>query len=597
MSATIPPGLWASDPVNIIQISDKHFVVVSKTSGRHATLDRNVVSMVQACTVFRTIADHAREVARRFSAPPGNEPKIEQILATLTEQGIFSSAAPLVERLSATRPEQTPTELPIRIVVATCDRPQALERLLQSLAEHRDKWGHEYTIDVVDDSRTTEAQERNAAIVRDFDAQLNVSLVDRGTQRALVEDLASEFPEHRDSFEWLLGPRTGADPDGNTYGVPMNHGILRGWGGRILFLDDDFIIRGWRRKELPSPPGASIGETLNRIHVYRDHEEALPELAPMDEDPFAQHAKFLGSPTAQAIAAAADGLDENLFAGKPPDTISGLYPSASHVRATNNGIFGDPGTVNDLWLLSSSAVQTESVMRSSARYRRVRDADRLVYRGGMEHNFFLQETLQKSTCMGLATGPYMAPVAPAGRGEDGMAASLCRLLYPGDVSLNLPFAMEHRPLSPRKWTLDSAFFGETASVPDVLSLAIREIRPSIDQADPRHRARELSERLMHRFRDQQGLESAAQLLRTMRIEALARQYAALHGALVVAGSAAPPSWKEDVESGLRGIQQQIADRGDPISTDTAERIRNSILRYADGLIAWDKAVSWLASRP
>jgi len=592
-----PQGRWASDPFETRQISDKHYVVISKITGKHATLDRNVISMLRICQTFRTIPDHVREIVRLSTSSAGDESELKGILLTLIEHGLFRSAETLIEPFRRQRTIEEPSPVPVRLVIATCDRPEVLSRLLDSLADNQARFGNEYAIDVVDDSRTEAARHTNATLVRNHQDRLDLSLIDRTSQQALVETLAQEFPEHQSSLRWLLEPRDDQDPDGGTYGLPMNHGILRGWGGKVLFIDDDAIVRAWRRKEDPHPPLTTLGRNPDRIHIYPDLDEALTECATLEEDPLALHARLLTSPAGRGVAQTAGTLGESLLADKTSDCLAGIDHRTGRVRATSNGILGDTGSVSDLWLLSSPSVQPHVAQWPSARYRRIRKADRVIHRGSGDYNFFPLDVLQKTTCLGLAIHPYMAPIAPAGRGEDSLIATLGRCLYPGDLALSLPFALEHRPFAPRKWNLDPASLGNAPTVPDLLRHAIEEIRPTIVETAPRLRALELAKRLGLAYQGSDGLLEVRKVSRSLRITALSSRYAALHAAFNAStANTAPNAWREDCGNALRGLIRRIAKDPDPISDEFAERMRSAILRYADALVAWDKATSWIESR-
>ena len=108
----------------------------------------------------------------------------------------MESSEAAFERITAASKTST-AELPSRLFILTCDRPDALHRLLlplvrQALPEHVEGlW-------VIDDSRDEHHQQRNAAISEEANnaCELPIHYFGAEARASLIEQLISACPDH-----------------------------------------------------------------------------------------------------------------------------------------------------------------------------------------------------------------------------------------------------------------------------------------------------------------------------------------------------------------------------------------------------------------
>ncbi|MEN8198271.1 MAG: hypothetical protein ABFS30_17480, partial [Pseudomonadota bacterium] len=133
------PGHWALAPFGTAELNDEHFLILRKSDGASAVLDAVWLPVLGELAVLRTLAEHAEIIAARIPSLQGNTPAVEALLVQLVDKGLFRSAAEFAAKSRQGAEKQgVPAGAP-RIVIITCERPAALERLLASLAANEER--------------------------------------------------------------------------------------------------------------------------------------------------------------------------------------------------------------------------------------------------------------------------------------------------------------------------------------------------------------------------------------------------------------------------------------------------------------------------
>ena len=182
----------------------------------------------------------------------------------------------------AQNPDPAPTP-PARLFILTCDRPEALQRLLLNLEsivldqQIESLW-------IVDDSKLDLSGDKNAEIIEAFRGRLNLPVyhICKGIQERLSAHLIRELPQHQSSVSFLIGKDEW--PGMPTYGRARNLALLLSVGCRALVLDDDIVL------EAIAPPLAlqklKLGHSGAReARLYDSHDSLMQHALDMGNDP------------------------------------------------------------------------------------------------------------------------------------------------------------------------------------------------------------------------------------------------------------------------------------------------------------------------
>lgn len=416
-------------------------LLVSRTQAAQAVVSRDVAIALDHCREFRSLQAHAQYLAGYMPELGGDAAGVRSVLEHVRDSGLFESAATYATALGSPAGSDSPP--PSRVFIISCDRPQAVERLLDSMLAGAELTRHE-ALFLIDDSRDSASAARNRELVESFNLKSPRDMHYFGLpeREALVSTLAARLPQHAQSLHFLLDRSRWAGHA--TYGLARTLCLLLSVGKRALVMDDDILCRGfdapYRRR------GLSFREDICEVDFYPSANSWSQQLQAREEDPLRSHLQCLGLGVGEAL----QRLDLHALAATDLDTsqekiLRGLS-AASPVLITQNGTLGDPGTGDTSWAYNLSG---DSLARLLAEPGSVAEklATRQYWMGWSQATFARRANMSQLT--GLDNSALLPPYFPAWRGEDMLFGALTHYLHPDSVVLNYPFAVPHLPLQER----------------------------------------------------------------------------------------------------------------------------------------------------
>ena len=399
-----------------------------------------VAQALRHCASFKALSAHAQHLTT-ILAPLKDHPEVAlQTLEQVREAGMLESAAQAWLRLTQNSTDQ-PESATCRVFILTCDRPEALDRLLASLSngpvpiEVEGIW-------VVDDSRQKASLQANARIIEAHRDSLSVPLYhfDLEQRARLITHLKSSLPAAEAAIDFLLNRNHWGQAA--TYGLARNLSLLLSVGQRALVLDDDVIAEAVAPPL--SPTDLWFGTANDREAIFYRSQDALRERKlTLDASPLALMLDQLGRPLGSVVA---DGWQGP---GQLAGTKGGLierFGAGSRVLLTQCGSWGDLGAPGNSWihylpeaslkrLLEAPEALPELLVARSAW---------MGYRGPT-----LTENGTLSQLTGLQHTELLPPYLPAGRGEDILFALMLQRLHPESAVWNAGWAIPHHPIDDR----------------------------------------------------------------------------------------------------------------------------------------------------
>ena len=541
--------LYAFVDCELIGFDAEKMLVINRITGEQQFFQPGVVEALKTCTQFKTLQNHAQGICSARPELSGQEAAVESTLSVLASSGFLLSESTIRSRLVL---DDAPQSSPSRVFIITCDRPEAVERLLESMLRNSNLAVHDQVY-LIDDSRDPVNQARNDELVTDFNIRSPRDLVYVGQemQERLISFLVEKLPEEEAGIRFLIDRSQWVGK--KTYGRSRTLALLLSVGYRAIVLDDDILC------EAVAPPIHLDGVSFDgqrQACFYGGREELMQSAHPAGVDPLQSHLGILGHQLGSTLATVSDG-------GLPPGSMLDCNAAMLNELAPNHpvlitqcGSWGDPGTGGAHWCFHLDESSIERLVSAPNGM-----ADALENRSSWLGcpRLTLHKMAFMSQMTGLDNRELLPPYFPAFRGEDLMFATMVEAMFPKGAILELGWSVPHLPTDNRAYSVRDPIVGEGGIV-----LFTRWLVSQIDykkREDPQHSlhniaalARGLASRsdddLLLDYRREQAKGQADLLL------SLTSQYKA-------AEDLPAQSWKAYLKRALEETEQSITEIHSP----------------------------------
>lgn len=447
ISPTSDSDLIAFSDCELIPINEGAMIVINRANGNQQIMTPQVVAGLKTCSEFNTFGAHAAHLANTRPELGGDQSMALAALVSLKEEGMLTHAKDVCARLEKVVPRQLPQT---RAFIITCDRPSAVERLLESMLR-AGKLSQHNALFLIDDSRESVNSTANRELVEKFNLRSAKEMLYFGkeAQEALSTRLIEKLPAYRSGIRFLLDQSSWGST--KTYGRSRTLCLLLSVGYRALVMDDDIICQ-----TMLSPiteEGVGIGSGfLREAAFYQSEQELAANSRPADFNPLSEHASLLGSSLSHALQVSNNGpLRESQLLNVNAALTDILRPE-SPIIATQCGSLGDPGTATAQWGLFQS---DDSMARLIGAPHGITAAleNRLVWLGSTRTNFYKMPFMSQLT--GLDNSQLLPPYFPAFRGEDGLFGAMLVNIQRDSMTLEYPWSVPHRPIDDRAYPVSS----------------------------------------------------------------------------------------------------------------------------------------------
>lgn len=436
---------FAIDDLAGHDLPDGTIVARNRRSGAQMPLPGEVFNAISYCDAFRTMDGHIAHLAGPNAR--GREEEIRQILQSVIDGGLMLSAAAICSRLEPRAGEPAPRSAVGAVI--TCERPDALARLLASMQEHCDPERLERIV-VIDDSRSETSLSANRDAIetaragfesRGFSAPEHFSPQDTS---ALTTALADRLPEHADAVRFLLD-RTGREGEVTT-GIARNLAQLHAVGRPLVVFDDDVVCTVLEPPERTA--GVEFSSTQRGCRFYASDADWPRADDDQRQCPVGRHLQALGLSLAGSLAALGQSRPEpDAFEHAKPGFARRLAPDGE-VLISQCGGYGDPGSGGNEWVaLLPPGARAE--LAAIAGDIETTDQLRNCWLGRSRPVFEPHANMSQLT--GFDNRSYLPPYFPLFRGQDRAFGAMTEFLHPRGLAVDLPFALPHLPIPPRSW--------------------------------------------------------------------------------------------------------------------------------------------------
>ena len=440
--AAAPSGLYAFTECEVVPMLNGAVMLLDKFSDAQLLVGAPVAQSMQMCRKFRTLQHHAQVLTSSVPELAGQQADVMNVLNMLLNAGLLVTADSVCDRLNAE--VSAPVDLPpTRVFIITCDRPAAVERLLESMLRTSNLSRHE-SLFLIDDSRdaANAQQNRDAAEQFNLTSPRDIRYFGADEARHFMDALIAEQPEQEDAIRFLIDRDKWADH--KTYGVARNFSLLLSVGCRAIVLDDDVICSAFASPH--KQDGLEFRAVDREVDFYANEQDMLSRAQPADLDPLTGHAQCLGLNIGQAAHKLGN---RQITPADLADANSGsfiLWDAESPVLVTQSGTLGDPGSPNTAWLYFTGGDSLQRLMSFPGGLQGALTG-RNYWMGYPRPCFTKMAVMSQVT--GLDNSQLLPPYFPVFRGEDYLFGAMTEYLHPNATVLHYDWCVPHLPIDER----------------------------------------------------------------------------------------------------------------------------------------------------
>lgn len=436
-----PSGIYAFAECDVVDVQES-VLLLDRHSDAQLLVTRPLAESMQNLGAFRSLESHADWLTSNYQELAGQHADVMNVLGTLGERGLLVSAESACAKLN--REPGEPVDLPAtRVFLLTCDRPEAVSRLLESMLRAGGLSRHE-TLFLIDDSRDSANAAANLECVERFNLSSPRNLQYFGAKEAhdFMTSLIGQLPEHEAAIRFLVDRDRWRDK--KTHGLARNLALLLSVGRRAIILDDDVLCTA-----IDSPvkeAGLQFGQNSKAIDFYESDADMMSRNVDAGFDPLTGHSSCLGLNLGQAIRRLKGGeLHPGDLVGANSRYVS-VWDNESRVLVTQNGTLGDPGTPGNQWLFF---MDDKSQKRLEAFPGGIEGAlsTRRYWLGQPRPMFTKMSVMSQVT--GLDNTALLPPYFPVFRGEDYTFGAMTEYLHPSSAVLEYDWCVPHLPTEAR----------------------------------------------------------------------------------------------------------------------------------------------------
>ncbi len=454
-------ALFAFDHCEALDLPNGNVLLVSQSSGKQLSVTRDVSIALKHCQEFRTLNGHAKFLASYMPELGGDEAGVEHVLTSVRNAGLMASATDICQRINRA-PDSSAEIAPSCACIITCDRPDAVERLLESMLRGAKLSRHEQLY-LVDDSRNPLNASHNQSAVDSFNLTSPRKIIYLGDalQKQMLDGLVAALPGQERAIRFLIDREKWSNFE--SYGLARTVCLLLSVGKRCVIMDDDVICSA-----IESPlrkPGLKFEDKIRDAGFYSTAQEWQSKSTPASADPLTGHLKCLGMGLGRALGALGfKTLDQQDLENTDINLLRNLHADAP-VLITQCGSLGDPGTGNNGWLFHLGQDSVDRMLSSQGGLRSAFE-NRQYWLGRTMPTFSKRATMSQVT--GLDNSHILPPYFPVFRGEDLIFGMVLNFLYPDSLTLDYDWAVPHLPIQERKGNIE----GDSTTIVGSIELCV-----------------------------------------------------------------------------------------------------------------------------
>ncbi len=505
--------------------------------------------------------------AALIAAAQGFAPRAELLERCRRQAG---AAAPDAGELLPASAEMQPLPDPV-VAVRTCGRPEALRRLLQSIAAFERGSGSQREFIVIDDSLEPDSNRAARASAEEFARQVSAPvrfLASAAAGSVLDRIAAAAGIDPSLGLAGLLDPRRrGGVATGAT---TWNWAVLLSAGNTLSILDDDVVFP--LRAAAGSRDEFELSNSLEPETHFFDEADACGRLPAVGADPFAYAARYVGQ--APGALLQRDGVLERSAYSRPIHCVSHLRANA-RVAAAFTGSYASIAFNSSVYFNTGNLQTLDHLLRP--RYRHDRLEGDNVWQGVRHPRIVPRSVVTPLLLDNRTLRPF---TGSCGREDDTLFLHLTKAIDPDALFVFMPAAIGHYPVDARNRIARSV----EAAITDTNNFLVactNDILPLLRSGDASHRLG-----LIGRYYAELALASDLTLSEAVLAwrDALYAGIVARLSTVLAQRPQAPPQWRNYAEQVIGANRAALGAR--QLAPEYLEVIRSALRQAASASEFW-----------
>lgn len=474
-------AIYASVGGVALPLSHEELVFMNRDTGENHVMTNQVLHALSLCQEFKPLDQHVFAISQALPELSEQVHAIQQVTDFLIKNKLLLEDKSWQQDLSEGSTQQNIESS--GIVVRTCNRPDQLQRLLQSLVKYQSSFNTSFPVQIYDDSSTEKFEQELKDICKSFKKDLTINFYGSKWQEQFVTMLKTEFVNQHDTIDWLLEAKENIFTGGRVW----NFSLLNNAGKKFLFFDDDYIFESRivskesKLLDLNDRHDLSVGFSLSLSDIRQSSVE-------YEHDVLTQMLNSCGQTVGNWLS-----TSDVEFKSVENQSLLELQRinSNSVIKSVGNGTWGSPRSNSNYWLYYLQGEQKQEFWKSREIYLDNIEASNLMHYS-QDYEFLSLTKFSPSAIDNSTMLPFAVPV---NRVEDHFFNAVSLFCYPNQVSLHCPFMMGHIQTSKR----DRSSKNHIATRPNFnkfiadFSLTLLQ---STDAIDPQLRLKTLSNYVM-----------------------------------------------------------------------------------------------------
>ncbi|GAA4818305.1 hypothetical protein GCM10011365_11630 [Marinicella pacifica] len=410
-------------------LDQDELVFMDYETGQNHVMTLQVLQAMGLTQQFRPMHEHIQQIAAAIPELKNQQQAIEKVLRFLKDKRLIISADDWLNQLKHTKAQKDNRPY-AGMVVRTCDRPEQLNRLLDSLNAYQQKHGSEHPVLVFDDSKNADNRSANEKICQK--AAVHATYHGESWQQQFIAMLLKEWPQHEQSIKWLLQKRGGF-----TGGRVWNLALLALAGKRFVFFDDDYLMQARMANDVkPDEINLSDEKPLS-VQFGLNVRDIKQKSAPYDKDLLQEMVEACGQSFGEWLSAHPHINSSSLYGLRLMDL--NRIAAQSTIKTTGNGTWGSPRAAGNYWLYLLKKEQREAFWQNRETYLDNIEASQLLHYSD-HYQVLSQANFAPSS---IDNSEFLPFTMPTETNEDYFFGGMTEACYPDNVSLQFPVMLGH----------------------------------------------------------------------------------------------------------------------------------------------------------
>ncbi len=410
-------------------LSSEELVFMNKETGENHVMTDKVLFALSLCQQFKPLDQHIVTIGQNIPELQNQVQAIQTVVDFLIKNKLLLEDQEWLAQLS-----ESSSQIKVSnagIVIRAFEKPNLLNRLLESLQKYQLKHNKKFSVQVYSDSNSEKIELEMEEVCKSFKSEIRITFYGQVWQNQFIKMLTTEFPQRPEEIKWLLSQSSQHYSGGRIW----NLALLNNAGKKFLFFDDNYIFEARIKSEnnnlvnLNNKTDLSVDFSLNLTDIKQNSNQ-------YEEDVLTQMINSCGQTTGNWLST----RDVKYSAVDHLSLVElQRIQSTSLIKSVGTGTWGSPRSEHNYWLYYLDGEQKQAFWESREVYLDNIEASNLMHYSN-EYEFLSMARFLPSAIDNSSLTPFAMPSDTL---EDYFFNAVSLYCYPNQISMQCPFMLGH----------------------------------------------------------------------------------------------------------------------------------------------------------